>query len=118
MSNEVRVGLIGPGAAADFVYLQNIQNHPRATVTAICGRTTQRTKEIAAKYRVDQSYTDPEKMLQEAGLDAVLISTGDELHYPMAMLALDAGVHVACEKPLALNAEQAEQMYSQPVLSW
>ena len=50
------------------------------------------------------------KMYEKAGLDAVIVATPDHLHLPMTMDALDAGLHVLCEKPLALNSEQAEEM--------
>ncbi len=50
-------------------------------------------------------------MIQESNLDAIIISTPDDLHYEMTMHALDAGLHVLCEKPLALKAQQAWGMF-------
>ncbi|MCE7986920.1 MAG: gfo/Idh/MocA family oxidoreductase [Caldilinea sp. CFX5] len=50
-------------------------------------------------------------MLAEGGLEAVVIATPDDEHYAMTMAALDAGLHVLCEKPLARTATQAQQMY-------
>ena len=50
-------------------------------------------------------------MIEKGDLHAIEIITPDDLHYPMTMDALDAGLHVLCEKPLALNAAQAKEMY-------
>jgi len=50
-------------------------------------------------------------MIKQAGLDALVVSVPDDLHYPIVMDALDAGLHVLCEKPLAMDAAQAKAMY-------
>jgi predicted dehydrogenase len=66
---------------------------------------------MAAKYEISAVYTDYRAMIQAGGLDAVVVSTPDDLHYPMTMRALDAGLHVLCEKPMALTLVQAQEMY-------
>lgn len=50
-------------------------------------------------------------MIESGGLDAVAVVTPPDLHYEMTMTALDAGLHVLCEKPLAYNVQQAREMY-------
>src|SRR5207249_10358643 len=56
----------------------------------------------------DLAYTDYDRMLAEAALDAVLICTPHALHGPQAAAALERGLHVLVEKPLALTAREAE----------
>src|SRR5262249_61111457 len=63
------------------------------------------------KYNIPAIFTDYREMIARGSLDALVISTPDDLHYPITMDALDAGLHVLCEKPLALNAAQARAMY-------
>ncbi len=46
----------------------------------------------------------------KARLDAVVVSTPDDLHHPMTMAAIEAGLHVLCEKPLAMTAPLAKEM--------
>jgi predicted dehydrogenase len=94
-----------------MAHLPRVKSHPRAELAAVCGRSGERAQEMAAKYEIPLIFTDYREMIEKAGLDAVIVATPDDLHYPMTMDALDAGLHVLCEKPLAMNAAQARAMY-------
>jgi predicted dehydrogenase len=65
---------------------------------------------MAARYNVRQTFTDWRRMVARAGLDVLVILTPNVLHHPQAMAAIDLGMHVICEKPLALNATQAREL--------
>jgi len=93
------------------MFLPSFRSYPAVEIVAICGRTQDRANQLAGEYGIAQVYGDYRAMLDQAGLDAVVVATPDDLHYPMTMDALDAGLHVLCEKPLALNARQAREMY-------
>ncbi len=110
MSDTVRVGVIGTSWFADLMHLPNLKSHPRAEIAAICGRNRSRAQEMADKYSIPQVYTDYRELIDKAHVDAVVIITPDHMHYPMTMVALEAGLHVLCEKPLAMNADQAREM--------
>ena len=110
MGDQVRVGVIGTSPYADQTHLPNLKSHAGAQIAAICGRNRARAQEMADKYAIPLVYTDYRQMLAQADLDAVVIAVTDDLHYPMTMDALSAGLHVLCEKPLALNAQQARAM--------
>jgi predicted dehydrogenase len=77
---------------------------------AICGRNAARAEELAAKFEIPRAYSDYRAMLDAGGLDAVIIAVPDEMHYPIAMAALDAGLHVLAEKPMAMDVAQAQAM--------
>lgn len=111
MSNPIRIGVIGTSWFADLGHLPSLAADERVSIAAICGRNRARAEEIAARYRIPQLFTDYHGMLTAGDLDAVVIVTPDDEHFPMAMAALDAGLHVLCEKPLACNADQARQMF-------
>ena len=113
MVDRVRVGMIGSSWWADGLHLPSLQSHPQAEIAAICGRSRDRAEEMAKKYAIPQVFTDYRQMIEQAKLDAVVIATPDDQHFPMAMAALDAGLHVLCEKPLAMTASQARAMYEQ-----
>jgi predicted dehydrogenase len=90
--------------------LPAIKSHPQADLVAICGRNQVRAREMADKYQIPQIFADYRQMIKQAGLQAVCIVTPDDLHYEMTMAALNAGLHVLCEKPLAFHARQAWEM--------
>jgi predicted dehydrogenase len=107
----VRVGVVGTSWFADMLHLPNLKSHSRATIVAICGRNRDRAEKMARKYEIPSVFNDYREMIDKGNLHAIVIITPDDLHYPMTMDALDAGLHILCEKPLAHNAEQARAMY-------
>ena len=111
MSNKVQVGVIGTSGWADFLLLPSLQSHSQAEIVALCGRNQERAKEIASKYDIPHTFADYREMIATANLQAVVIASPDDLHYPMTMAALEAGLHVLCEKPLANSAQDAKAMY-------
>jgi predicted dehydrogenase len=111
MTERVRVGVIGTSWYADIAHLPRVKSHPGAELAAICGRNRARAEEMAGKHGIPLVFTDYRNMIEKGSLDALIVSTPDDLHYPMTMDALDAGLHVLCEKPLALNRTQAKGMY-------
>lgn len=111
MSVPIRIGVVGTSWFADGFHLPNLASHPDAKITAICGRRRERAEELATKYAIPHIFTDYRDMIANGLLDAIVIVTPDALHYPITMIALDAGLHVLCEKALAMNADQAKEMY-------
>jgi|APSaa5957512622_1039677.scaffolds.fasta_scaffold36224_2 predicted dehydrogenase len=110
MSEPVRVGIVGTSWWADMMYLPSLQSHPRAETVAICGRNRERGEEMAQKYAIPHVFTDYRELIEKGGVQALVVATPDDLHYPVTMAALDAGLHVLGEKPMALNAGHAREM--------
>jgi predicted dehydrogenase len=111
MSEQIRVGVISTSWWSDFLILPSLSSHPQAQIAAICGRNGTRAEEIATKYNIPKIFTDYHEMIEKSELHAIVIASPDDLHYPMTMAALEAGLHVLCEKPLANNAQNAKAMY-------
>ena len=110
MKQQVRVGVVGTSWYPDWLHLPVLKSHPQAQLSAICGRNRVRAEEMAAKYAIPQVFTDYQEMIRRGNLDAVVIAVPDDLHFPITMAALDAGLHVLCEKPMAFNLDQAKKM--------
>ena len=108
--NRVSVGIVGTSWWADAMHLPALRHHPRAATVAICGRNRENAQAIADVWDIPQVYTDYAEMIDRAALDAIIISTPNDSHYPISMMALDAGLHVLCEKPIALTYAQAREM--------
>ena len=108
MENKIKIGVIGLGMGRH--HIRSFQEHPRAEVIAICDQDAERLKAAVQEYSVPQTYTDAETMFQKAGLDAVSIATPNVFHAPLTIKALQAGLHVLCEKPMAMTVKEAEKM--------
>src|SRR5262245_3793179 len=101
VTDTIRVGVVGTSWYADLMHLPNLASHPRAELSAICGRDRNRAQEMATKYAIPHVFTDYRDMIAQGGLQALVVAIPDDLHYLVTMDALDAGLHVLCEKPLA-----------------
>jgi predicted dehydrogenase len=111
MAPVIRFGVIGTSWWADLTHLPMLKADPRVALNALCGRNRERADEMARKYGFERVNTDYRDMIDRGDLDAIVISAPDDQHYQMVMDALEAGLHVVCEKPLALNAADAKAMY-------
>ena len=111
MTEQIRVGVIGTSWYADLMHLPLLQSHPQAKIAAICGRNRDRAEEMARKYDVPNVYTDYRALIEKGDLHAVVVAVPDDVHYPMTVHALDKGLYVLCEKPLAHRADQAREMF-------
>ncbi len=111
MTEHVRVGVVGTSWFADGFHLPSLASHPSAEISASCRRNRERAEELAKKYTIPQVFTDYREMIARGNLDALVVVTPDALHYPVTMAGLDAGLHILCEKPLALTATQAKEMH-------
>lgn len=92
------------------MHLPALDSHPRARTVAICGRNRENAHKMADSWGIPQVYTDYAEMIDCAELDAVIISTPNESHYPITMKAFERGLHVLCEKPIAMTYGQAREM--------
>ncbi len=105
------VAVIGTGFA-NQVQIPGFQYHARFKVVAVAGRNSNRTQAVATTFAIKKWSTDWREMLLKGRKDfhVVSIVTPPYLHREMTLAAFDAGLHVLCEKPMALNAKEAEQM--------
>ncbi len=108
--HRLRVGLIGTSWWADLEHLPGLRARGDVVVSGLCGRDPARLAALAAKYQVPETYTDWRALIARGRLDALFVSTPNALHREQSLAALDAGVHVVCEKPLALTAAEAGEL--------
>jgi len=109
MSNQYRVAIIGTGFAK-IVHIPGFCNHPRFVVVSLSGRDPKRTAQLAAAFNISDWHTDWQEMLSSGSFDVVSVVTPPHLHHDIALASLESGYHVLCEKPMALNTQQAKQM--------
>ncbi|MCS6778026.1 MAG: Gfo/Idh/MocA family oxidoreductase [Chloroherpetonaceae bacterium] len=108
---KVRIGVIGTGGIANAAHLPGYAQIPDlCEIVALCDIDPKALEKTLQKYPVQHTFTDHRKMLEMDELDAVSICTPNDAHYQCTIDALNAGKHVLCEKPIALNARQAREM--------
>ncbi len=108
---KLRVGVIGTGGIGVGAHLPGYQKlADRVGIVALCDIDEGKLARASKKFGVSQTFTDYNEMLKLKDLDSVSVCTPNYLHNPISIAALRAGKHVLCEKPLALNAAQAEEM--------
>ena len=115
-ASTVRVGVVGTTWYAE-THIRNIQSHSGAELVALVGRNRDKAGEVAGRYGIPQVFADYRDMISSGTIDAIVIIAPDELHLPITMDALAAGIHVLCEKPLATTSADAEAMYRAAVAS-
>jgi predicted dehydrogenase len=111
MVEKLRIGVVGASWYSDLRHLPALKSHPNAEIVAICDIIRDRADEMAKKYDIPFVSTDYLEILEKGDLDAIFVVTPDDTHHAITMAALEAGIHVMCEKPLAHNAIQAREMY-------
>ena len=104
---KYKVGIVGSGFG-ERAHLPAFNAHPRFEVVAIASPNS--AHHIAKERRIPQAFKTCDELLREADVDLVSISAPPFTHHADVLAALAAGKHVICEKPFALNVEQAEAM--------
>lgn len=107
---RLRVGLVGTGGWAELAHLPGLASRGDLELVALCGRTPARLTALADRFGVPGRHLDWREMLARERLEVVVVATPNDQHAPMAGAALEAGAHVVCEKPLALDAGQARSL--------
>ncbi|MGI6077885.1 MAG: Gfo/Idh/MocA family oxidoreductase [Fastidiosipilaceae bacterium] len=103
---KLKLGIIGVGRLG-YEHASNIASRvPAAELVAICDGNLERAKEVAADLGVKDVYDDPHEMCANPEVDAVVIVTSTASHVEMIRIAMEAGKHVFCEKPLAGTVEE------------
>ncbi len=108
MSRKLRIGVVGLGMGA--YHAQDYASDGRVELVALCDADKNRLTSEGAKHGVSELFTDAQVMFSKAELDGVSIATPNKFHAPLTITALKHGLHVLCEKPMAMNAREAQQM--------
>ncbi|KQO60348.1 Gfo/Idh/MocA family protein [Curtobacterium sp. Leaf261] len=103
----LRVAVIGTGMIAG-VHVRSARA-AGATVVGILGRNAARSAQVAAELGIPTGYKDIDDLIADRP-DVVHVCTPNDQHHPQTLAVLRAGIHVVCEKPLAISAEQADEL--------
>jgi scyllo-inositol 2-dehydrogenase (NADP+) len=108
-NNMIRFGVIGTNWITDR-FLDAAGKVGDFKLTAVYSRTEEKAKDFAAKYGVENTFTDLDEMAASDKIDAVYIASPNILHAKQSITFLNKGKHVLCEKPAATNADELQGM--------
>jgi predicted dehydrogenase len=108
IERKLRAGIIGLGVGQS--HAKGYLSSPDAELVAVCDANETRLREWASIWNVGRRYTDFQQMLADGELDVVSVCLPNSLHAPASIAALNAGVHVVCEKPMAQTVAEAQEM--------
>jgi myo-inositol 2-dehydrogenase/D-chiro-inositol 1-dehydrogenase len=109
MSKSINIGIIGAGKIGAF-HAKNIALYTDAKVLAVADINKNAAENLAKQIGAKKVYSSYIDLIKDKDIDAVIISLPNNLHYEVAIAAIEAGKHVFCEKPLCLNVKEAEEI--------
>ncbi len=112
MTRPLRAAVIGAGAIS-LQHLPFLQRSEWADLVGICDLSPVSAEIAARKFGAAGHYTDVAAMLEQASPDIVHVLTPPQSHGPLVSMALSAGAHVICEKPMSPTAEEAEKLLAE-----
>ncbi len=105
---RMKMGVIGLGMGRG--HARGYHSHEQAELVAICDMDEARLRDVQNELDVPRTYTDAEAMFEAEDLDAVSIAVPNKFHAPLTIAALQRGLHVLCEKPMAMTVAEAQEM--------
>ncbi len=111
MSNRpIRMGILGTARIAPMAVVEPARQIPQLDVVAVASRDAERAERFAGKHGIPRAHRTYDDLVTDPDLDAVYIPLPVAFHAEWSIRALEHGKHVLCEKPIAANATEAQQM--------
>ncbi|UCD25568.1 MAG: Gfo/Idh/MocA family oxidoreductase [Gemmatimonadota bacterium] len=110
MSDPIRFGIIGAGAIAQVAHLPLLSKLKDAEIVALCDTDLPKARALASRFGIGSVYDDIVDMFRDTKPDAVVVCTPNHLHEVHASAALSAGIHVLCERPVAMTSAGVQKL--------
>ncbi|MGI8914344.1 MAG: Gfo/Idh/MocA family protein [Chloroflexota bacterium] len=108
--DKVRIGILGAGLFACYSHIPRLLATGEVELTAVCRRSSEALQKVGDHFGIPRRYTDYGEMLDDAPLDAVVVSSPHALHYEHVRAVLQHGFAVLTDKPLAIHLAEAEAL--------
>jgi xylose dehydrogenase (NAD/NADP) len=106
----LRWGVLGSAQIARVCVIPALTRSRNGKVLALASRSMERAQALAQEHAIPVAYGRYDELLEDPAVEAVYIPLPNHLHQEWTRRAIRAGKHVLCEKPLAMNAEEAQEM--------
>jgi predicted dehydrogenase len=112
MTRKVRIGIIGCGGIANGKHLPSLSKLEQVELVAFCDIEVEKAQKASHEYGVSDAgvYEDYRDLLKDSSIEVVHVLTPNASHADISVAALESGKHVMCEKPMAINSEEAKLM--------
>ncbi len=110
MVDKLNWGVLGNATIARVCVIPAIQKSYNGIVRALASRSPKGAAQVRHQNQIDQLYDNYQALIDDPAIEAIYIPLPNHLHPEWTIKALSAGKHVLCEKPLACNARQAQEM--------
>ena len=109
---KLRVAIVGCGGIANGKHMPSLKKIAGAEMVAFCDIIVERAEKAAKAFGTPDAkvYTDYKELLKDESIEVVHVCTPNRSHSFISVDALDAGKHVMCEKPMAINSAEAKKM--------
>ena len=107
---RLKWGVLGAGSVAQRRAMPAIQKADGAELHALLSRDTKRAERLAHEHGATNAYTTVDALLTDDALDAIYVSTPVHLHCEQVIAAAERGLHVLCDKPMALTPHECREM--------
>lgn len=108
---SIKWGVLGTAAIAANSTIPGMQKAANCELYAIAGRSLEKVEQYKERFGFQIGYVGYDKLLKDPDVEAVYIPLPNDIHKEWVIKALNAGKHVLCEKPLALNAQEVREMF-------
>ena len=108
---KVKIAILGTGQIANKL-AKALQKTANAKLYAVASRSIEKAQDFAQKYQIAKAYGSYECALEDEEVSLVYIAVPHAFHYELSKKCLLAGKHVLCEKPITVNAKEADELFS------
>ena len=108
IKKKLKIGVIGLGIIGEGQHLKSLQTMDNVIIVGVCGINKENTDKVAEKYNTKPYYNYVD-LFNKSGLEAVIIATPHYSHTPISIEAFNRGIHVLCEKPVAVHINDAQK---------
>jgi len=110
MAEQVKWGILGNATIARVCVIPAIQKAGNSVVHALASRSPAHAKQVASENNIEHVYDSYDDLLNDPDIDVIYNPLPNHLHHPWTLKALRIGKHVLCEKPMACNRNEAQEM--------
>ncbi len=114
LADKIRWGIVSTAKIGVEKVIPGIQRSQTGIAAAIASRTLDKAQETAKALGIEKAYGSYQDLLADPDIDAIYNPLPNHMHVPVTIQAVNAGKHVLCEKPIALNADEAQQLLELP----